>query len=339
MELPEGNNVVPLRSDTIRLMQNECLFHGLRSEDPNQHLKEFLKIVDSFDLNVENRERTRLLLFQLSLRDQASNWLELPHHGLDLWLQVQIFYDHVDCTTQMAINYAAGGKLKKLRPEAWETIDEFVQYEEEWWDEPIFLEKGSLNHENANMEQILENMECQVDSLMKDAISLIGKSEDLYGLSSNEIGNRPDMLAQGGENSMRIAQQNAKTVKQEHMILEFWSTIEDGVFSVKKMFAKRIQDPRIRLSTHRCIATTISGRRDSTQRVTVMDLFYLYCIYSEGVVCNIPYWLAHYLSGVRDKGVVYSVEGTGSSSGVVDGPAGWALGTARDMDDPIGSAI
>ncbi|GKB44162.1 zinc finger, CCHC-type containing protein [Tanacetum coccineum] len=36
----------------------------------------FLKLVDSLDLDGENRERTRLSLFQFSLRDQASNWLE-----------------------------------------------------------------------------------------------------------------------------------------------------------------------------------------------------------------------------------------------------------------------
>ncbi|GKA18409.1 hypothetical protein Tco_0698324 [Tanacetum coccineum] len=60
IELPDGNNVVPLRSDTIRLVQNGCSFHGLRSEDPNQHLKDFLKLVDSLDLDVANRERTRL---------------------------------------------------------------------------------------------------------------------------------------------------------------------------------------------------------------------------------------------------------------------------------------
>ncbi|GJV82054.1 hypothetical protein Tco_1517924 [Tanacetum coccineum] len=60
IELPEGNNVVPLRSDTIRLVQNGCSFHGLRSEDPNQHLKDFLKLVDLLDLDGENRERTRL---------------------------------------------------------------------------------------------------------------------------------------------------------------------------------------------------------------------------------------------------------------------------------------
>ncbi|GJT50515.1 zinc finger, CCHC-type containing protein [Tanacetum coccineum] len=43
IELPVGNNVVPLRSDTIWLVQNGCSFHGLQSEDPNQHLKDFLK--------------------------------------------------------------------------------------------------------------------------------------------------------------------------------------------------------------------------------------------------------------------------------------------------------
>ncbi|GJT27306.1 hypothetical protein Tco_0907581 [Tanacetum coccineum] len=76
IELLVGNNVVPLRSDTIRLVQNGCSFHGLRSEDPNQHLKDFLKLVDSLDLDGENRERTHLRLFEFSLRDQASNWLE-----------------------------------------------------------------------------------------------------------------------------------------------------------------------------------------------------------------------------------------------------------------------
>nr|GEV08523.1 MAK10-like protein [Tanacetum cinerariifolium] len=32
IELPVGNNVVPLRSDTIRLVQNGCSFHELQSE-------------------------------------------------------------------------------------------------------------------------------------------------------------------------------------------------------------------------------------------------------------------------------------------------------------------
>ncbi|GKE40197.1 hypothetical protein Tco_1463602 [Tanacetum coccineum] len=51
IELLVGNNVVPLRSDTIRLVQNGCLFHGLWSEDPYQHLKDFLKLLE-IGLNV-----------------------------------------------------------------------------------------------------------------------------------------------------------------------------------------------------------------------------------------------------------------------------------------------
>ncbi|GJT27475.1 zinc finger, CCHC-type containing protein [Tanacetum coccineum] len=86
IELIVGNNVIPLRSDTIRLVQNGCSFHGLRFEDPNQHLKDFQKLKDSLDLDGENRERTRLRLFQFSLRDQASNWLErLPTGSITTW--------------------------------------------------------------------------------------------------------------------------------------------------------------------------------------------------------------------------------------------------------------
>ncbi|GJU98904.1 hypothetical protein Tco_1328175 [Tanacetum coccineum] len=103
IELPEGNNVVPLRSDTIRLVQNGCAFYGLRSEDPNQHLKDFLKLVDSLDLNVKNRERTRLRLFQISFPIKLAiglNWSSrhLILHGKS-W---QAFVDYTSSRTDEA---------------------------------------------------------------------------------------------------------------------------------------------------------------------------------------------------------------------------------------------
>ncbi|GJT66056.1 zinc finger, CCHC-type containing protein [Tanacetum coccineum] len=106
IELPKGNNMVPLRSDTIRLVQNGCSFHGLRSGDPNQHLKDFLKLVDSLDLDGENRERTRLCLFQFSLRDQASNWLKrLPAGSISTW---------EDLTTRFLPQFFPSGRTVKL---------------------------------------------------------------------------------------------------------------------------------------------------------------------------------------------------------------------------------
>ncbi|GJY20164.1 MAK10-like protein [Tanacetum coccineum] len=106
IELPVGNNVVPLRSDTIRLVQNRCLFHGIRSEDPNQHLKDFLKVVDSLDLDGENRERTRLRLFQFSLSGQASNWLKrLPARSITTW---------EDLTTHFLAQFFPPGRTAKI---------------------------------------------------------------------------------------------------------------------------------------------------------------------------------------------------------------------------------
>ncbi|GJX73177.1 ribonuclease H-like domain-containing protein [Tanacetum coccineum] len=107
IELPVGNNVVHLRPDTIRLVQNGCSFHRLQSEDPNQHLKDFLRLVDSLDLNGENRERTRLRLFQFSLHDQASNWLEcLPVGSITTW---------EDLTTHFIAQFFPPGRTAKLR--------------------------------------------------------------------------------------------------------------------------------------------------------------------------------------------------------------------------------
>ncbi|GJX60986.1 hypothetical protein Tco_0293886 [Tanacetum coccineum] len=131
IELPDGNNVVPLRSNTIRLMQNGCSFHRLRFEDPNQHLKDFLKLVDLLILDFANMERTRLHLFQFSLRDQVSNWLER------LLLQEQIFYDHANRVTRRTIDQAAGGKLReKNNEESWALLEDLTLYDNESWYDP-----------------------------------------------------------------------------------------------------------------------------------------------------------------------------------------------------------
>ncbi|GJS14020.1 MAK10-like protein [Tanacetum coccineum] len=119
IELPERNNMVPLLSDTIRLVQNGCSFHELRFEDPNQHLKDFLKLVDSLNLYARSisiwedlttrflaqffppgrtaKPRNDILIFQQhhgeSLSDAWTRFKDLlqkvPHHGIDLWLQLE----------------------------------------------------------------------------------------------------------------------------------------------------------------------------------------------------------------------------------------------------------
>ncbi|GJY57575.1 zinc finger, CCHC-type containing protein [Tanacetum coccineum] len=478
IELPIGNNIVPLRSDTIRLVQNGCSFHGLRSEDPNQHLKDFLKLVDSLDLDGENRERRRLCLFQFSLHDQASNWLErlpagsittwedlttrflaqfflpgrtaklhndilmfqqhhgeslseawtrfkdllrkVPHHGLDLWLQIQIFYDHVDDTIQKGIDYAADWRLRKLRPdEAWSAIKRITQLEdymqvtaEEFMEfsskvtrrlkerikenknKPRKIEKitkypDTKVLENSAKHDFLENLEKKafptpanlLCAMIKRARSTMGQTSSSreetieekvrkFGLFNNRnhqmnYNNLAGRSIHSGDvadweflSNKGLAQpffdfintdtffgpqwvnlfqinepisrelvreffasfefdatpcrdvvtlsglRNVETVNATRLTHSFWSTIGDGMFNVENTKAQSIRNPRIKLA-HRCITITITGRKETTNHVIEIDLFYLYCIFREGVVCNIPYWLAKYLKSVRDKSVIF----------------------------------
>ncbi|GKB37631.1 MAK10-like protein [Tanacetum coccineum] len=193
IELPEGNNVVPLRSDTIRSVQNGCSFHGLQSEDPSQHLKDFLKLVDSFDLDSENRERTRLRLFQFSLRDQASNWLKrLPARSISTWEDlatrslaqffpprwtaklrndILMFQQHHEESLSEA--WTPGGKLRDLNAEeSWALLEDLALYDTKSWNDPrdfakpvkeIALPQDAPNRSDHHLIE-LEN---QVQHLMK----------------------------------------------------------------------------------------------------------------------------------------------------------------------------
>ncbi|GKD08818.1 MAK10-like protein [Tanacetum coccineum] len=166
IELPVGNNAVPLRSDTIRLVQNGCSFHGLRSEDPNQHLKDFLKLVDSLDLDGSittwedltthflaqffplgrtAKLRNDILMFQQHHRESLSEaWTrfkdllqKVPHHGIDIWIQVQIFYDQVNPVTRRTIDQSASGKLHdRNAKESWALLEDLALYDNESWNDP-----------------------------------------------------------------------------------------------------------------------------------------------------------------------------------------------------------
>nr|GEX22624.1 hypothetical protein [Tanacetum cinerariifolium] len=80
--------------------------------------------------------------------------------------------------------------------------------------------------------------------------------------------------------------------------------IGDDEFETRKMKARSIRDTHIKLA-HHCIAMTILGCRDSTNRITLSDLFFLYCNHSPNVYCNIPFWLDYYLNTANDGDLIY----------------------------------
>ncbi|GKA61664.1 hypothetical protein Tco_0761183 [Tanacetum coccineum] len=84
--------------------------------------------------------RNDILIFQQHQGESLSEtWIrfkdslqKVPHHGIDLWLQVQIFYDHVNPATRQTIDQSAGGKLRNRNAkESWALLEDLALYDNE----------------------------------------------------------------------------------------------------------------------------------------------------------------------------------------------------------------
>ncbi|GJX66043.1 zinc finger, CCHC-type containing protein [Tanacetum coccineum] len=151
IELPDENNMMPLRSDTIWLVQNGCSFHGLRS------ISTWEDLTTHFLASILSTGRTAKL--------QNDNLMFQQHQGESL-------------------------------SEAWTRFKDLLQkelarYEDEGWNDPILPEEGSLNYKNPDIKQLLGIIEYHVDTLMKDAISIMGRSENIFRISSNMMRQLP----------------------------------------------------------------------------------------------------------------------------------------------------
>nr|GEV15140.1 reverse transcriptase domain-containing protein [Tanacetum cinerariifolium] len=111
IELHVRNNVVPLQSDTIRtakLCNDILMFQQHHGESLSEAWTRFKDLLQ-----------------------------KVPHHSIDLWLQIQIFYDHVNPITRQTINQSAGGKLRELNPEeSWAILEDLALYDNESWNDP-----------------------------------------------------------------------------------------------------------------------------------------------------------------------------------------------------------
>ncbi|GJT22960.1 hypothetical protein Tco_0892897 [Tanacetum coccineum] len=63
--------------------------------------------------------------YRVTPRDSALAGCD-THHGIDLWLQVQIFYDHVRPATRRAIDHSGGKLCDKSAKESWELTEDLA---------------------------------------------------------------------------------------------------------------------------------------------------------------------------------------------------------------------
>ncbi|GJW11983.1 zinc finger, CCHC-type containing protein [Tanacetum coccineum] len=89
--------------------------------------------------------RNDILMFQQhhgeSLSEAWTHFKDLLqkvlHHGIDLWLQVQFFYDHLNLISRRTNDQSAGGKLRDLNAkESWALLEDLALYDNKSWNDP-----------------------------------------------------------------------------------------------------------------------------------------------------------------------------------------------------------
>ncbi|GJX63086.1 hypothetical protein Tco_0295986 [Tanacetum coccineum] len=102
---------------------------------------------------------------------------KVPHHGIDLWLQVQIFYDYVNQSTRCIIDHLVGGKLRdKNVEESCAIIEDLALYDNESWNNPRDLAKSVKAiflppDVSSTSDRCLIELENQVERLMEAQIA------------------------------------------------------------------------------------------------------------------------------------------------------------------------
>nr|GEU93747.1 hypothetical protein [Tanacetum cinerariifolium] len=144
-----------VNSRDIWLIQSTCNFHGSKNEDPLRHVKNYLSIVDNIQADGATRDASRLRFFYFSLAGKAAEWLDklpltqnitwdqlvsrfldyffpdlikqVPHHGIQKWLLVQIFHDNISRIDRRSLDQFTQIDFDSLtKEERWNRIEEYV---------------------------------------------------------------------------------------------------------------------------------------------------------------------------------------------------------------------
>ncbi|GKD38907.1 reverse transcriptase domain-containing protein [Tanacetum coccineum] len=78
-----------LKNHMVRLIRQNCHFHGFRDEDANKHLNKYLSITQFMKQNGVSQDSISLNLFLFSLTHEAESWFyHLKTHSIHTWEEI-----------------------------------------------------------------------------------------------------------------------------------------------------------------------------------------------------------------------------------------------------------
>ncbi|RVW45759.1 hypothetical protein CK203_116271 [Vitis vinifera] len=128
-------------------------FHGMESENPYAHIKEFEDVSKENEKFYECWERYM----------EAIN--ACPHHGFNTWLLVSYFYDGMSSSMKQLLETMCGGDFMSKNPEEAMDFLSYVAKVSREWDEPHRGEVGKMKsqpnalHAKAGMYTLNEDVD------------------------------------------------------------------------------------------------------------------------------------------------------------------------------------
>ncbi|GJR73112.1 hypothetical protein Tco_0085477 [Tanacetum coccineum] len=180
------NVALSKNSANVCLSCNECLFYANHDACVVKYLKDVQKHKKAKSANqkVKSEWKPTGRIFKPVGESLSEAWTrfkdllqKIPHHGIDLWLQVQIFYDHVNRITRRTIDQSASGKLRdRNAKESWALLEDLALYDNESWNHPRDFAKPikaiSLpQNVSSTSDRRLIKLENQVQRLMKSHLA------------------------------------------------------------------------------------------------------------------------------------------------------------------------
>nr|CAN69106.1 hypothetical protein VITISV_000458 [Vitis vinifera] len=128
-------------------------FHGMESENPYSHIKEFEEVCNTFQEGGASIDLMRLKLFPFTLKDKAKIWLNsLRPRSIRTWTDLQAeflkkffpthrtnvsyFYDGISSSMKQLLETMCGGDFMSKNPEEAMYFLNYVAKVSRGWDEP-----------------------------------------------------------------------------------------------------------------------------------------------------------------------------------------------------------
>lgn len=78
-----------IKPSFIQWLQSLCLFKCMPGEDPNEHIRPFLEVCNTFKMQGMTEEAARLKLFPFSPKHTTKEWLSsLPTNSISTWAEM-----------------------------------------------------------------------------------------------------------------------------------------------------------------------------------------------------------------------------------------------------------